>query len=231
MASSTSALARSTETSAVEGEWDVEMRASPQRARAHPPQTEDLTRSPAKAEMRGVMTTLVWVRKDARAAGLKRSPALMRPYDDNDDNDNNDCRHANENDRNRKWITFSAHIKTKLHTLTKQTTWNPINVISSSPVLQNSKTPTPKRPTTWAVSSSPLVPFHRLSFPRHHIEWQQHRIPNPFPRPPSNRLRRRHPHFGSARSTKWEETSTRSNTAEPNSTRSPRAVPPRRISL
>ena len=49
---------------------DVEMRKRPAKATPHPPHTDDLMLSPANAEMRGVITTLVWVRKDARAAGL-----------------------------------------------------------------------------------------------------------------------------------------------------------------
>mmetsp|Transcript_7105 Transcript_7105/g.17622 ORF Transcript_7105/g.17622 Transcript_7105/m.17622 type:complete len:263 (+) Transcript_7105:948-1736(+) len=60
-------------------EADVDIRNRPSRASPHPPQTDELMFSPAKAEMSGVNTTLVWVRNEARAAGLKRSPALMRP--------------------------------------------------------------------------------------------------------------------------------------------------------
>jgi len=58
---------------------DVDIRNRPKSARPHPPQTDDAIDSPAIAEIRGVKTTLVCVRKDARAAGLERRPAVMRP--------------------------------------------------------------------------------------------------------------------------------------------------------
>jgi len=64
-------------TSAVDA--DVEIRKRPRRATPHPPQTDDLILSPATAEIRGVITTLVCVKKDARAAGLESRPALMNP--------------------------------------------------------------------------------------------------------------------------------------------------------
>jgi len=62
-----------------EEDTEVEIRKRPNKAMAHPPHTEDLMLSPAKADSKGVITTLVWVRKEARAAGLKSRPALIRP--------------------------------------------------------------------------------------------------------------------------------------------------------
>ena len=59
---------------------DVEIRKRPKRATPHPPQTDDLILSPATAEIRGVITTLVCVKKAARAAGLESRPALMNPF-------------------------------------------------------------------------------------------------------------------------------------------------------
>ena len=58
---------------------EVDIRNRPKRAMPHPPQTDDAIRSPAMADIRGVNTTLVCVRKDARAAGLERRPAVMSP--------------------------------------------------------------------------------------------------------------------------------------------------------
>jgi len=79
-AATASAAASAMASEEVEEDADeVEIRKRPNKARTHPPHTEDLMVSPARAESNGVMTTLVWVRKEARAAGLKSRPALMRP--------------------------------------------------------------------------------------------------------------------------------------------------------
>ena len=59
---------------------DVEIKNKPNKATPHPPHTDDLMRSPANADIIGVITTLVCVRKDARATALKRSPTVMRPF-------------------------------------------------------------------------------------------------------------------------------------------------------
>lgn len=58
----------------------VEIRKRPHNAKPQPPQTEDLIFSPANAEISGVITTLVCVRNDARAAGLNSKPAVTSPY-------------------------------------------------------------------------------------------------------------------------------------------------------
>ena len=58
---------------------DVAIKNSPTRARPHPPQTDVGIRSPPNADRRGVITTLVCDRKEARAAEVCSSPALIRP--------------------------------------------------------------------------------------------------------------------------------------------------------
>lgn len=58
---------------------DVDIRNNPNNANAHPPHTDERMRSPAMADINGVITTLVCVRNDARAAGLTSRPAVMSP--------------------------------------------------------------------------------------------------------------------------------------------------------
>mmetsp|Transcript_8109 Transcript_8109/g.19154 ORF Transcript_8109/g.19154 Transcript_8109/m.19154 type:complete len:201 (-) Transcript_8109:7-609(-) len=64
---------------ATESPPSVDNRASPASAAAHPIQTFLPTRFPCRELMSGVITTLVWVRKLARADSVNKSPTLTRP--------------------------------------------------------------------------------------------------------------------------------------------------------
>jgi hypothetical protein len=55
------------------------IRYKPNNANPLPPQTDGPIVSPTNAEMKGVITTLVCVRKDALAAGLTSRPKVTRP--------------------------------------------------------------------------------------------------------------------------------------------------------
>lgn len=66
-------------TSPVDVAVEIRNNNNPHNANPHPPQTDDLIFSPANAESNGVITTLVCVKKDARAAGLDSNPAVTNP--------------------------------------------------------------------------------------------------------------------------------------------------------
>ena len=131
---------------------DVDIRNNPNKAKPHPPQTDDLMLSPAKAEISGVNTTLVWVRKDARAAGLKRRPAVIRPF-------------ACHNIVCHLWIKTLVNESVMLSENELKERINPRSTsirytLSNSPAHQSSKMPTPKHSST-LVEPSPL-PHHYL---------------------------------------------------------------------
>ena len=108
----------------------VEIRKRPHNAKPQPPQTEDLIFSPANAEISGVITTLVCVRNDARAAGLNSNPAVTRPY------------FAMQNNGNvyESWYTYISRWPCIRHNIKQH--------IILIPEHQSSIMPTPKRSST-----------------------------------------------------------------------------------